>query len=297
MDQALNWRRDGHDWPNAHASRFVYAAGIKWHVQVSGRGPVLLLLHGTGASTHSWRDLLPLLSTHFTVVAPDLPGHGFTGMPALADGMSLPGMAAGIGQLCRQLSLLPAFGVGHSAGAAILARQALDRTLALQGLISVNGALLPFPGVPGQLFGPLARMMSAGSLVPRLFAWQVRTDRQLIARMIAGTGSQIDRQGVDLYRRLAGNPHHVRAALAMMSNWDLQTLDRQLDTLAVPVLVLSGERDRAVPPVKAQRMVAMLPASRLILLDGLGHLAHEEAPARVAALVVNELLGAGNANA
>ena len=54
----------------------VAAGGLRWHVQVAGDGPVLLLLHGTGAATHSWRDLLPLLAERFTVVAPDLPGHG-----------------------------------------------------------------------------------------------------------------------------------------------------------------------------------------------------------------------------
>ncbi|MFZ4410973.1 MAG: alpha/beta fold hydrolase, partial [Paracraurococcus sp.] len=80
------------DWPNRPTSRLVAAGGLRWHVQVAGTGPVLLLVHGTGAATHSWRDLLPLLARHFTVVAPDLPGHGFTERPR-AEGLSLPGMA------------------------------------------------------------------------------------------------------------------------------------------------------------------------------------------------------------
>ena len=50
------WKREGRDWPNREASRFVLASGLWWHVQVMGSGPVLLLLHGTGAATHSWRD-------------------------------------------------------------------------------------------------------------------------------------------------------------------------------------------------------------------------------------------------
>ncbi|MFN5717015.1 MAG: alpha/beta fold hydrolase, partial [Bradyrhizobium sp.] len=74
----LVWSRDGTDWPNRNASVFVEAAGIRWHVQRMGEGPSLLLIHGTGAATHSWRDMLPLLARHFSVVAPDLPGHGFT---------------------------------------------------------------------------------------------------------------------------------------------------------------------------------------------------------------------------
>jgi magnesium chelatase accessory protein len=61
----LDWAKDGADWPNREASRFVDAAGMRWHVQVMGQGPVLLLLHGTGASTHSWRDVMPLLRAPF----------------------------------------------------------------------------------------------------------------------------------------------------------------------------------------------------------------------------------------
>ena len=79
------------DWPNRTASRYVEAGGLRWHVQSLGdTGPVILLLHGTGAATHSWAGLAPLLATRFRVVAPDLPGHGFSGA-AVGAGMSLPG--------------------------------------------------------------------------------------------------------------------------------------------------------------------------------------------------------------
>ncbi len=62
MSGALLWERDRGSWPNSGASRFVTAAGIRWHVQQMGSGPALLLVHGTGASTHSWREVLaPIL--------------------------------------------------------------------------------------------------------------------------------------------------------------------------------------------------------------------------------------------
>ncbi|MDU3043759.1 MAG: alpha/beta hydrolase, partial [Bradyrhizobium sp.] len=62
MSDKPNWSVDGKDWPNRAASRFVDAAGLRWHVQMMGEGPVALLAHGTGAATHSWRDLAPLLA-------------------------------------------------------------------------------------------------------------------------------------------------------------------------------------------------------------------------------------------
>jgi pimeloyl-ACP methyl ester carboxylesterase len=77
-----DWEREGRHWPNRGSSQFVRAAGLRWHVQVMGSGPTLLLLHGSGAATHSWRDLAPILARDFRVIAPDLPGHGFTETPA-----------------------------------------------------------------------------------------------------------------------------------------------------------------------------------------------------------------------
>ena len=91
--RAPDWDEDGRDWPNREASRVVSAGGLRWHVQVLGTGPTLLLVHGTGAATHSWRDLAPRLARRFTIVAPDLPGHGFTSSPG-DDRMSMPAMAA-----------------------------------------------------------------------------------------------------------------------------------------------------------------------------------------------------------
>ncbi len=74
---------------------------IRWHVQRMGEGPPLLLIHGTGAATHSWRGLMPMLARHFTVIAPDLPGHGFTQSPP-AHRLSLPGMASDLSQLLQR---------------------------------------------------------------------------------------------------------------------------------------------------------------------------------------------------
>ena len=160
MSRHLNWDTDGLDWPHREASRFTTAGGIRWHVQVMGHGPVLLLIHGTGAASHSWRDLMPLLAPHFTVVAPDLPGHGFSAMlPSRR--MSLPGIADAVHQLLHALALRPAIVVGHSAGAAIAARMCVDGQIAPRALVSLNGAWLPFRGLPGIAF-PVERRIARG---------------------------------------------------------------------------------------------------------------------------------------
>ena len=92
----MDWERQRENWPNSKLSRFVNAAGVRWHVQQAGtQGPRVLLLHGTGASLHTWRDLLLPLAQHAQVLAIDLPGHGFSSLAA-GQGMSLPGMAQGV---------------------------------------------------------------------------------------------------------------------------------------------------------------------------------------------------------
>lgn len=278
--KSLDWTRDGSDWPNRTASRFVDAGGLRWHVQVAGDGPVLLLLHGTGAATHSWRALLPELATRYTVVAPDLPGHGFSATPA-SHRMTLQGIARALGGLLAELKVEPQVVAGHSAGAAIMLRMHIDGLLPARTLVSLNGALLPLPGLAGLLFPPAARLLSALPFAPHAFAWRA-TQRDAVDRLIRSTGSALDPAGVALYHTLVRTPAHVAGALAMMANWDVTPLVRDLPSLRAPLTLVVGKGDETVSPEESRRVHRMVPGSRLVELDGLGHLAHEEAPALAA---------------
>lgn len=283
------WSRDGRDWPNRDASRFVEAGGLRWHVQVAGAGPVLLLLHGTGAATHSWRDLLPPLAARFTIVAPDLPGHGFT---APLPRPTLPAMARAVAGLTAALDLAPALVVGHSAGAAIAMRLALDAGGTLP-VIAFNGALLPFPGLAAKLFPSLARLLFVNPLVPAIFAMQAR-NRTTVARFLArATGSTIKARGIDLYARLFARSGHVAGALGMMANWDLEALAADFAGWTAPLLLAYGDRDAAVPPSVAREVARRLTGAEARAMPRLGHLAHEEQPATAARLIVDAAVGWG----
>jgi magnesium chelatase accessory protein len=281
--RGLSWERDGRYWPNRASSVFIRAANLSWHVQRMGNGPPILLLHGTGSSTHSWRALAPLLASRFTVVAPDLPGHGFTETP-VEDGLSLPGMAREIADLLTVLAFDPAMIVGHSAGAAIMTRMTLDGTVAPRALVSLNGALLPFRGFARSFFSPLAKLLVLNPLVPRLFAWRA-SDRVAVERLIRNTGSEIDKEGVDLYRRLVSSHRHVSAALAMIANWDLDPLFRDLGKLKVPVLLVAGGDDWAISSEQAFRVQKRVPSAKVEYMRGVGHLAHEERPEEIASII------------
>ena len=277
------WSRDGRDWPNRETSRFVLASGLRWHVQVMGSGPVLLLLHGTGAATHSWRDVAPRLARDFTVVAPDLPGHGFTDTPD-GDGLSLNGMAHRLADLLAALKLTPEFAVGHSAGAAIALRMAIGRGTAPGGIVSLNGALQPFPGAGGALFPVVAKLLFLNPLAIQAFAWRASRPGA-VSRLIQGTGSKIDARGLAAYTALFATPGHVAGALGMMARWDLNPLQAELGRVTVPLTLVTADGDKATPPSVSEFAHSLIPASTLVRWPGLGHLAHEEAPERAAEIV------------
>jgi magnesium chelatase accessory protein len=281
-DERLDWQTDGLDWPHREASRFVTADGLTWHVQVMGDGPILLLLHGTGASSHSFRDLMADLAQDFTLVVPDLPGHGFSDLPGY-ESLSLDGMARALADLLTALDLAPDVAVGHSAGAAILVRMALDGAIAPRGIVSLNGALTPFRGAPNFLFPAIAKALFLNPLTPRLVAR--RASPRAVRRLIQDTGSALDAAGVEYYTRLMRTPAHVAGALGMMANWRLQGLGRQLSALAPPATFVACARDKAVPPADGATLAGRVPAGRYLEVEGLGHLGHEEDPARFAALI------------
>lgn len=283
------WEVEGRDWPLRETSRFIEAGGLRWHVQSSGEGPVVLLVHGTGASTHSFRDLIPILAREHRVIAPDLPGHGFTARPADDAGLSLPAMARALKALLETLAVREsiAIAVGHSAGAAILCRLCLDGDLRPQRLVSLNGALLPLPGFKHPAFTPLVRSVVASDWLPRWFARRLESPHE-IERLLARTGSRLDARGLELYARLSRCSAHSGAALVMMGQWDPRPLEYELPSLRVPLRLIVGAEDRMILPGEATRVRRLVPQAQLIQVPGLGHLAHEEAPERIAELILRD---------
>lgn len=269
-------------WPLAEHSQQLRVGSTDWHFQRLGRrgAPVVLLLHGTGAGSHSFRQLAPLLARHAEVVVPDLPGHGYTQI-APSQALSLPAVAQALSELLQALQLRPALVVGHSAGAAVALRMALDGTIAPDLLVSINGAILPLQGPLGRLFLPAARLLVVNPLVPHAFATWAGVPA-VARRLLQGTGSLVDAAGQRCYAELISQPAHVAGALRLMASWQLEPLAADLPRLHTPLLLLAGRDDRTLPASHAWRVHGVLPASRVVMLDGLGHLAHEEAAAPVA---------------
>ena len=278
----MDWNAHQANWPNAHLSQFIQMPGQRWHVQTTGHGPVLLLLHGTGASTHSWRDLLAPLAAHHTVVCPDLTGHAFTSCHQ-TNRSSLPHIARHLNALLEHLQLWPLAVIGHSAGAAIGAQLLLDQThKPTPALIGLNPAWLPLHGVSSWLFPTAARVLAMNPLTAHVFA-RVGAKPGVVNALIASTGSRLDETGMGYYQRLLQSPEHVHGVLQMMRAWNLDALERSLPRLKGPVFMHLGANDRTIGPEQAERASALIAQAQVMRLAGLGHLAHEEAPERTCA--------------
>jgi len=272
----MDWERDLPRWSLPETSRRIVNGPHRWHVQIAGSGPDILLLPGAGASTHTWRTLIPGLAETNRVIAPDLPGQGFTQSPN-ASRSGLAEMSEDLTALAVAEGWEPVAIIGHSAGTAIGLR--LVQTLGVRKIIGINPALDNFKGVAGWLFPMLAKMLAANPFTANMFSFGATTLRA--RRLIEGTGSRIDDESLSFYTRLTGNRTHVNGALQMMARWSLDDLVNDLPNIPADVLFLVGDNDKAVPPDVADQAAERLPNATVRHLNALGHLAHEEDPERI----------------
>ena len=279
----MRWPQDAAGWPMADHSRFVLLRPHRWHVQEAGTGPLILLIHGAGGATQSWRGVFPLLAARARVVAVDLPGQGFTQAGARSR-LGLDHMAEDLWSLCRYEGWAPAVIVGHSAGAAVALRMA--ELGASARVVGVNAALGNFQGMAGWLFPMLAKALALSPLTAGLFAATVTEPS--VRALIRGTGSEIDADGIGFYRRLASDRGHVDGTLAMMAQWRLDGLLERLPQNPARAVFIIGTGDLAVPPETSRRAAALMREARVVELPGRGHLAQEEDPAAVAAVILGE---------
>ncbi|GAK32640.1 alpha/beta hydrolase [Iodidimonas nitroreducens] len=298
---------EGKNWPHRRLSRFVDVGGFRWHVQMAGpleKGsdverpppPVFLLLHGTGASGHSFADSFAALAQDAVVIIPDLPGHGFTRSPH-GFKMTLPQIAKALADLLGHLDQVPTRIIGHSAGAAIACQMVLDQRANPDRIIAINGALRPYQSRSLPVFSQFARLtarfLAENPVMPSLLSWRGRSKR-VVEQLILDTGSRISAEGLAHYRALFSCSGHVAGALSMMAHWDLESLEKQLAHLSCPLILIIGDGDRAIPPDYQAKLAMMVPRAHLVHLPGLGHLAHEEDPDQIIALIVSEDEAVGN---
>ncbi len=256
---------------------------------LAGRGEPVLLIHGLGGTRRTWRHVIPQLSQGFTVIAPDLPGHGGSATPA--GDYSLGAHASAIRDLLVALGHRRATIIGHSLGGGValqFAYQFPERTDRLV-LISSGGL--------GTALTPLLRaatLPGAEAVVGRLGRLPERLTRAVLT--LPGITAREDvRPLAEGLRGLAGADHRhafVQTARGVI-DWRGQSVSalRQLSLLAdLPVLVAWGANDRTIPPEHHHALAEQVPHAQLLEIAGAGHYPHETATSRLMPPILQFLL-------
>lgn len=280
MDRA----RDLSDWPLSEQARQLRVRPHDWHVVEMGEGPTVLMLHGAGGSTHSWAGLAPLMAQDRHVVAVDLPGQGFT-RAGTKTRLGLPTMAMDLNALLEDQNWQPEMIIGHSAGGA-LALQLASKLDHPTKVVGINAALEPFEGVAGWLFPMMAKMLALNPLTSVALTMGASGTARAKG-LIRMTGSDIPEDSLRCYAKLFADRGHVDATLQMMAQWDVDMLAARAFTLKTPALLIAGSNDQTVPTSVSQRAAQAMPEADYLELEGLGHLAHEEAPETVFRAIAN----------
>ncbi len=265
-------------------SRFVEVNGIRIHYKQMGQGaPVMLLLHGFGASTFSWREVMPSLAEGGTVIAFDRPAFGLTERPmrGTADWpgynpYSYEAQSRLVVGLMDELGVESAILVGNSAGGTVAVLTALAHPQRVDALVLVDAAVYVGGGAPS-LIRPLLNTPQMVHLGP------------LIAR-------RIQDWGIDFGRSAWHDPSRIPAEFwegyqkpLKAQNWDraLWELTRassrpdladRLQELTLPVLVITGDDDHIVPTDQSLRLSGDLPNATLAVIQACGHIPQEECP-------------------
>jgi pimeloyl-ACP methyl ester carboxylesterase len=269
----------------------VIVHGHRRAFTLTGDGPPLLLLHGIGSNRTTWRPVLGTLARHFTVIAPDLLGHGDSAKPR-AD-YSIGGFANGMRDLLGVLGIERATVVGHSFGGGVamqFAYQFPERTERV--VLEASGGL-------GREVTPLLRMLTvpgAREVLTALDSYpgraSVRIMEQLARLLPAGPfASDIGEAAkiVEGFRGRAARTAFLHV-LSHVIDWRGQIItmrDRSYLAQGMPILVIWGDGDTVLPFAHATAAVESMPDAQLVTMAGVGHFVHNERPAEFSRAVVN----------
>lgn len=281
-------QRVPYDWPNRQISRSVEVGGLRWHVQISGKGPLMLLLHGTGSSTHSWAELTPLLNQEAQILNVDLPGHAFT-QGASVESLKLEEIASNLIALITELKLpWPAMIVGHSAGAPLALAFAVQAKVKPQVIIGFNPSLIPPPPSYTQFFGPMLGPLTKSATLASILA-KIAPLSGMTDRLLDSTNTDLPEINRNYYRRLFASPDHVRGAMNFMASANIDQVLNASAKLPTKLIWVIGESDQWVPELGLQKIIGRYFAKSTVIQWPGGHIMHEIETPKSADLILSEL--------
>ena len=262
-----------------HGHRVVYRIAGE---DPTGHRPVLLLVHGMAGSSSTWREVMPALAQRYTVIAPDLPGHGESDKP-LQD-YSLGAQANALRDLLVATGIDRATIVGQSLGGGIAMQLAYQHPQHCERLVLVSSGGL---GREVSLLLRALTLPGVDFLSPVLFPSFVRGAGNAVSGWLRSAGLRAPgiEQEWRSYVSLI-DPDTRRAflrtlrAVVDVGGQTVSALDRLYLASLMPALIVWGERDRIIPVAHAHEAHAAMPGSRLVIFEESGHFLHTEEPAR-----------------
>lgn len=253
-----------------------------------GEGPVLLLLHGLACDHTTWLPVMNQLARKYTVIAPDLLGHGASAKPR-AD-YSLGGYANGMRDLLTVLGIDKVTVMGHSFGGGVamqFAYQFPERT---------ERMVLVAPGGMGPDVTPLIRALTLPGTHQLLGALTLPGLRQLGKaglRLLHRTGSihtRDLREVADIFESMKDPDarvaiRHVTRAVVDLRGQIVTMVDRAYLTQAMPMLVVWGRNDLVIPARHADNVQRIAPGAVVEVLENCGHFPHKDHPERFVKVV------------
>jgi len=274
----VEWEKNRAAVFHADYSRFVEVDGVRVHYQEVGdpNAPPMFLIHGFAASNLVWSKVfLELAATGFRVIAPDLPGYGYSGKPRHLD-YTIASQAKMVFSLVSQLGINRAVLVGSSYGAAIAATMALDHPALVEKLVLVGAVTNNRP--TRYLLMRLFSSPIIGDILSPLVVGSRRLLRLRMKRVYDKHSWVLDERRVDArHLPLATRGAH-RAIIRTVRRWDAERVSRDAHQLKQPTLLLWGDTDREVPLRDGERLHEEIPHSRLVIFRECGHLPQEEYP-------------------
>jgi pimeloyl-ACP methyl ester carboxylesterase len=265
--------------------RHVQTGAARVFVREEGAGPPLLLLHGYAVSHLEWRQVIPLLSPRFRVLAPDLPGHGETGdVPGLEWGF--PALADTLDGLLAALRAERAAVIGHSMGAAVALHLAVRHPARVSRLVLADAACYPTP-LPAEGRLPLLPLIGR-FLFHHVYSLRDfrRYFRTRVYRDPAQADEELMRYFFACFRKAREPGYRLLVALSRMD--ETAALPPRV---ACPTHVVWGEEDRIFPVAQAERLAGAIPGATRAVLPGCGHAPNEERPEAFVAAVASFLGG------
>lgn len=263
-------------------SLFVDLDGLTVHYKKMGAGePIYILLHGFGASTYSWREVMPTLSQAGTVIAYDRPAFGLTDrpMPGEWQGPSPYSYAYQTDMVIRLMDALgieKAILVGNSAGGTVAAAAALKYPQRVTGLVLVDAAIYT-DNSSSPLLGWLLKTPQANRLGP-LFTRNIRTWGLDFLKTAWHDPSRITPEIYENYQKPLQVNNWDKALWELTRDSGREDITGKLDQFQMPVLVITGDDDRIVPTAQSLELAAAIPGSQLAVIPACGHVPQEECP-------------------